>query len=240
MSLHWTLIAGFLYAEIGTVLLLMVPFISSRTWHAFFKSRFFRGLQSQMIYYFYFIASILLLFFLDAVREMWKYSDNEHKNVAQNSHLDAQMQNHMRLFRAQRNMYISGFAGFLCLVINWMVNTLSNNATLKAEKEAALKQAESATKAAEAMLKSNSGDDTTKQDKDATQTDEKSAGVKKLEDKVAELEAALQSANKNVEGMRCQSQSLAKEYDRLLEEKDKLEKKVNILKGENNDNKKEE
>jgi B-cell receptor-associated protein 31 len=39
MSLHWTLIAGFLYLEIGVVVLLMVPFVSSRTWHAVFKSR---------------------------------------------------------------------------------------------------------------------------------------------------------------------------------------------------------
>jgi hypothetical protein len=30
MSIHWTLIAGFLYAEIGIILLLLVPFISTR------------------------------------------------------------------------------------------------------------------------------------------------------------------------------------------------------------------
>lgn len=30
MSIHWTLIAGFLYAEIGVILLLLVPFISTR------------------------------------------------------------------------------------------------------------------------------------------------------------------------------------------------------------------
>ena len=54
----------------------------------------------------------------------------------------------------------------------------------------------------------------TNTDKDAAKTDEKSAVEKKLEDKVAELEAALESANKNVEGMKCQSESLAKEYDR--------------------------
>ena len=30
MSIHWTLVAGFLYAEIGVILLLLVPFISSK------------------------------------------------------------------------------------------------------------------------------------------------------------------------------------------------------------------
>jgi hypothetical protein len=33
MSLHWTIIAGFLYAEIGFMLVLLLPFISTRMWH---------------------------------------------------------------------------------------------------------------------------------------------------------------------------------------------------------------
>jgi B-cell receptor-associated protein 31 len=215
MSLHWTLIAGFLYLEIGVVLLLMLPFISSRTWHAFFKSRFFRGLQSQLITLFYIIAAILLLFFLDAVREAWKYNAIEHKEGA--TYLDAQIQNHLRLFRAQRNMYISGFAGFLCLIISRLVDLISNNATLQAEKEAALKQAESASKAAESLLTS---DDTTR---------EKSANIKELEASVAELKEKLTAAHKNVESMKSQAESVGQEYDMLMEEKDRLQRKVNIM-----------
>ena len=37
MSIHWTLVAGFLYIEIGIILLLLVPFISSRYGSTFFK-----------------------------------------------------------------------------------------------------------------------------------------------------------------------------------------------------------
>lgn len=49
---------------------------------------------------------------------MRKYSDESmttdgHAHAT--THLDTQMQMHMRLFRAQRNFYISGFALFLCL-----------------------------------------------------------------------------------------------------------------------------
>lgn len=216
MSLHWTLIAGFLYAEIGAILLLMVPLISTRRWHSFFKSRFLKGLQSQLSYYFYIIVAILLMFFLDAIREMWKYSQVDQNEAAHASHLDSQMQTHMRLFRAQRNMYISGFAGFLCLVINRLVSLISKNATLKAEKEAALKQAEFATRAATAILESGGGDAET-------------AETKALKEQVAKLEKELTSANKNVEGMKSQSESLAQEYDRLMEEKDKLERKVNTM-----------
>ena len=87
------------------------------------------------------LFSILCDFILfpDAIREMNKYSDeSNNSNHGHPSHLDAQvncilkqfsykskffktyslnfqMQMHMRLFRAQRNFYISGFALFLCL-----------------------------------------------------------------------------------------------------------------------------
>lgn len=64
MSLHWTLIAGFLYAEIVVVLLFLVPFISNKAWSKLFKSRFLKGLENQLIYYFYILVAILILFFL--------------------------------------------------------------------------------------------------------------------------------------------------------------------------------
>lgn len=223
MSIHWTLIAGFLYAEIGTILLLLVPFISTKMWNKVFKSRFLRGLESQLIYYFYVLVAILILFFLDAIREMQKYSAEETqlKTVGM-SHLDTQMQMHMRLFRAQRNFYIAGFALFLCLVIKRLVGLISANAGLQAEKEAAMKQAESASRAAEMFMK-----------------DGGSAGEGgDVKDLKAELEKAKQeaeSAKKDMNSMKSQSESLAKEYDRLMEEKDRLQRKVNVTGGDKKD-----
>eukprot|EP00095_Tigriopus_kingsejongensis_P008310 maker-scaffold871_size86487-snap-gene-0.30 protein:Tk08310 transcript:maker-scaffold871_size86487-snap-gene-0.30-mRNA-1 annotation:"b-cell receptor-associated protein 31" len=216
MSLHWTLIAGFLYAEIAVIILLLIPFISPRSWNKLFKSRFLKGLENQLIYYFYVLVAILILFFLDALREMKKYSDEGaqvegHHTV---THLDAQMQQHMRLFRAQRNFYISGFALFLCLVIKKMVALLSQNAYLEAEREAAMRQATSASKAAESLM---------------------DAGTKKgdstLEKKLKETEQDLGKAKKDLESMKSQSENLSAEYDRLLEEKDRLERKVQVLGG---------
>jgi B-cell receptor-associated protein 31 len=221
MSLHWTLIAGFLYAEIAFIALLLIPFISNKTWHKMFKSRFLRGLESQLIYYFYVLVTILIMFFLDALREMQKYSSDELTQGQATSHLDAQMQTHMRLFRAQRNFYISGFALFLCVVIKTMVGLISANATLQAEKEAAMKQAESASRAAESLMKDGgAGGD--------------SGETKKMKEQITKLEADLSSANKNVESMKTQSKNLTTEYDRLMEEKDRLERKVNIM-GEKKD-----
>merc|ERR1712062_137835 len=215
----WTLIAGFLYAEIGTILLLLVPFISTKMWNKVFKSRFLRGLESQLIYYFYVLVAILILFFLDAIREMQKYSaeETQQKTVGM-SHLDTQMQMHMRLFRAQRNFYIAGFALFLCLVIKHLVGLISANAGLQAEKDAAMKQAESASRAAEMFMKDGGTGD--------------SAGSGDVAEMKAELEKAkkeAEAAKKDMNSMKSQSESLAKEYDRLMEEKDKLQRKMNIL-----------
>jgi len=218
MRIHWTLIAGFLYAEIGVILLLLVPFIGTRMWSKVFKSRFLRGLESQLIYYFYVLVAILILFFLDAIREMQKYSaeETQQKTVGM-SHLDTQMQMHMRLFRAQRNFYIAGFALFLCLVIKRLVGLISANAGLQAEKEAAMKQAESASRAAESLI--NSSDSKTADPVEVAELKEALEKAKKEAD----------SAKKDVESMKSQSESLAKEYDRLMEEKDRLERKVNIM-----------
>lgn len=58
----------------------------------------------------------------------------------------------MRLFRAQRNFYISGFALFLSLVIKRLVTLISSLATMQAQSEAALKQATSATLTARDLI----------------------------------------------------------------------------------------
>jgi len=219
MSLHWTIIAGFLYAEIAAILLLLLPFLSNKTWNKLFRSRFFAGLQGQLIYYFYVLVAILILFFLDAIREMRKYSD---ENVATDghshgAHLDTQMQMHMRLFRAQRNFYISGFALFLCLVIRRLVSLISVAATLEAEKEAAMNQAKSASRAAESLMDSGNGGD--------------SKAVKELETKLKEKEDELKKAKKDVESMKTQAENLAAEYDRVADERNAFERKLKISGG---------
>ena len=98
------------------------PFVI-RMWNKVFKSRFLKGLENQLIYYFYVLVAILILFFLDAIREMQKYSSEELQQKASGgmSHLDAQMQMHMRLFRAQRNFYIAGWVTFHHIFVTLIV-----------------------------------------------------------------------------------------------------------------------
>lgn len=58
----------------------------------------------------------------------------------------------MRLFRAQRNFYISGFSIFLTLVIRRLVILISTQAQLLAQSEASMRQAQSASSAARSLL----------------------------------------------------------------------------------------
>lgn len=55
-------------------------------------------------------------------------------------------QGNMRLVRAQRNVYLSGFSLFLCLVIRRLVNLISTQATLAAQEEIAMRHAQLAWK----------------------------------------------------------------------------------------------
>jgi len=113
MSLQWALIAGFLYAEVAIIILMMLPILPPQRWQKIFRSRILTGLKAQASVYFTVVLGVLALFLLDAIREIRKYSDVTQHDKNSHAHLDAEMQSNMRLFRAQRNLYISGFALFL-------------------------------------------------------------------------------------------------------------------------------
>ena len=78
-----------------------------------------------------------------------------------------------------------------------------------------MKQAESASRAAETFMKAG-GDASDPKD------------VKELEEALAKAEKEAEAAKKDRDSMKAQSESLTNEYDRLLAEKDKLERKVAI------------
>ncbi|KAK6317788.1 hypothetical protein J4Q44_G00110790 [Coregonus suidteri] len=83
MTLQWTVVAFFLYVEIAVILIFCLPFISAKRWRSLFN--------------------------LNALREVRKYSSAEHMGDAKlNPNLFDHL--HMKLFRAQRNLYISGFS----------------------------------------------------------------------------------------------------------------------------------
>ncbi|XP_014262197.1 B-cell receptor-associated protein 31 [Cimex lectularius] len=220
MSLQWTLVAGFLYVEIAVVGLFVLPFISAKRWHQFFKSRFVQVLRNQANWYFGFVLLILVLFLLDAIREMRKYSNKEHLDASH--HLESELQISMRLFRAQRNFYISGFSLFLSIVIRRFVSLLSSQATLMVEKEAVLKQAVSASKAARNLMSQGAGEAAQNSSNEAHQEE-----VNKLNEKINELTEELAKMTKDKEAALTQAKNVGQEFDKLLDQHNKLEEKLN-------------
>lgn len=231
MSLVWTLIASFLYAEIAVVLLLVLPVASPYRWQKFFKSRFLAMLGRQAHTYFFLLLGVLVLFLLEAIREMRKYS---HTEPTGDVHLNVEMQHSMRLFRAQRNFYISGFAIFLVLVIRRLVTLISAQASLLAQSEASLKQAQSATAAARNLM-SSKPDEKAKEAKESADDKNTVGEITDLRKRVQELTASLNKEKKDKEAIKSQAESLNREYDRLTEEYSKLQKKVTISSGDKSD-----
>jgi B-cell receptor-associated protein 31 len=166
------------------------------------------------------MLGVLVIFLLEAIREMRKYSSVEEETT-----LNLGMQHSMRLFRAQRNFYISGFAIFLALVIRRLIILISEQAQLIANSEASMKQAQSATQAARNLM-------TDKKPEVEEKTDEEKA---KLLEKVKELEAELRKEQKDKEALKSQAESLNREYDRLTEEFSKLQNKTTKASGDKSD-----
>lgn len=223
MSIQWTIIATFLYVEIGVVLLLVLPVASPKRWQGIFRSRFLNSLSRQASLYFYVLLFVLVLFLLDAIREMRKYSSSDpHTTHSHPQQLDLEMQVNMRLFRAQRNFYISGFALFLSLVIKRLVTLISSLATMQAQSEAALKQAASASTTARDLITQKG---IAAQNSSNEAHDEE---VNSLKTRLKKLEKELESERLDKEAIKKQAESTNTEYDRLTEEYSKLQKKLSV------------
>lgn len=218
MSLQWGLVAGFLYVEIAVLVILLLPGISAQRWQRLFRSRILHSLGAQTALYYYGLIGLLCLLFLDAIREMRKYSNEDYDL---NVNPKAEMQAHMKLFRAQRNFYISGFALLLSLIIRRISTLLSVQGSLEAQSEAALKQATSASDAARRLMKEqeskkNSGE-TSMHSKDEVQA---------LQTEINTLKEEMSSLKRDRDAIKSQAESVSKEYDRLLEEHEKLQRKI--------------
>ncbi|KAK9407609.1 B-cell receptor-associated protein 31 [Crotalus adamanteus] len=235
MSLQWAAVATFLYAEVLLVFLLCIPFISATRWQKIFKSRLVKLLVIYGNTFFVVLIIILVLLFLDAIREIRKYDDVTEKVNLQNNP-GAVEHFHMKLFRAQRNLYIAGFSLLMAFLLRRLITLISQHATILASNEAFKKQAEGASDAAKKYMEEN--DKLKKELKlagvEVADLDIKSIGaeeenltlqaeVKKLQDELTSTKKALNKADNEALAMRKQAEGLTVEYDRLLKEHGKLQ-----------------
>jgi len=233
MSLQWNLVAAFLYAEIVVCILLLLPFISPTRWRSMFKSRLFNAFVSHANIFFLVFVVILIILFFDGVRDVRRYSTPiSSDEMRLNPHAEVTL--HMKLFRAQRNFYIAGFALFLFLVLRRLFTLVSAQAVLLAELEAAQKQAASATSAAKRFL-----DEQENKSNDVGEK-KKSKELEEAKGQITELKSDLTRLTKDRDAMKQQAESLTKEYDRLLDEHTSLQKKLKTLEGHSREDKKSE
>ena len=136
LTIQWTVISAILYTEIVIILLLLLPWVRPTMWKKIFDSRLVVKFKRFSRYYSYAYIFVLLLLFFDATREVRKYSEMEvHLDASHVANADSLV--HMRLFRAQRNLYICGFALLLFLAIKRLVTLLARSANLEVAAEAA-------------------------------------------------------------------------------------------------------
>lgn len=230
MTLQWTAVATFLYVEIGILLLLCIPFISATRWQSIFKLGIWDKISPFWNKGFLTMIIVLIVLFLDAVREVKKYSGTEpSKDVKLNPNMYDHM--HMKLFRAQRNLYISGFSLFLWLVMRRVITLINQLATAKGTTGALQAQAENANQAAKKYMEDNEllkqalmdgkGDKATAEGNELLRKD-----LNKLKEELATSEDALKKSQSEVEAMKKQSDGLTKEYDRLLLEHQELQNQL--------------
>ncbi|XP_039426286.1 tRNA-dihydrouridine(20a/20b) synthase [NAD(P)+]-like isoform X3 [Corvus cornix cornix] len=239
MTFQWTAVATILYGEIGVILVLCLPFISPLRWQKIFMFPLWSKMAVFWNKMFLTIIVLLIILFLDAVREIRKYSSVHVNEKAANVNSSAFDHIQMKLFRSQRNLYLSGFSLFLWLVLRRTVTLLTQLAKEMASHAALETQVNDATEAAKKYMAENErlqealsgkGHGKKKESTDATK--------EKLKEEVEHLKAELQKtsdafhkAKTEVAAVKKQSEGLRKEYDHLMKEFQQLQQSLNQAEG---------
>ena len=222
VGILWSSIAGFVYVEVATAAILLLPFISSQRWQKIFRSNLVQKCASYSHIYFNVFIAILSLVFLESIREMRKYS-SALEDVDLKNNRETELSAQVKLFRSQRNFYISGFALFMWFILRRLVIQTSKQAHLEAECEASQKQAKQANAAAQLLL--DQQDNTSNKKKETDITEEKSVAqqLDKTKEDLVKTKMELKKALNDLEAFRKQAEGTNREYDRLLKEHAKLQ-----------------
>ncbi|NXC45226.1 BAP31 protein, partial [Penelope pileata] len=138
----------------------------------------------------------------------------------------------MRLFRAQRNLYLAGFSLLLSFLLRRLVTLISQQALLGASSQAFRKQAEGASQAARRYMEDNealrkqlqeAGGDSSTAAPTRDENESLKAKVEKLKEELAASKRTLEKAENEVQAMRRQAEGLTREYDRLLDQHARLQ-----------------
>ncbi|XP_058272881.1 B-cell receptor-associated protein 29-like isoform X2 [Hemibagrus wyckioides] len=230
MTLQWTAVAFFLYLEIGILLLLCLPFVTAQRWQTIFNLNVWNQVAWLWKRGFLAMIIILIVLFLDAVREVRKYSGTQ---INKESKMYSNMFDHvhMKLFRSQRNLYISGFALLLWLVMRRVITLISQladaantNSALQVQIEDANQAAQKYTEESEQLkqaLNHSSGDERTAQGNNRLREE-----VTQLTQEIKTSAEALNRSKSEAEAIKKQTEALARDYDQLLQSQNQLQRRT--------------
>uniref|UniRef100_A0A8B9S3H2 Endoplasmic reticulum transmembrane protein n=1 Tax=Apteryx owenii TaxID=8824 RepID=A0A8B9S3H2_APTOW len=231
MTFQWTAVAIFLYGEIAVILVLCLPFISPLRWQKIFMIPLWSKMAIFWNKAFLTIIVLLIVLFLDAIREVKKYSAAHVSEKAVNVNTNAFDHIQMKLFRSQRNLYLSGFSLFLWLVLRRTVTLLTQLAKGMATQAALELQVNNTTEAAKKYITENEMLQQALNEKGSGKKKESAEATdEKLKKEIVHLKAELQKTSDahlkvtNVlTAVKKQSEGLKREYDRLMKEHEQLQ-----------------
>nr|XP_028603018.1 B-cell receptor-associated protein 29 [Podarcis muralis] len=225
MTFQWTAVAAFLYAEIAILLLLCLPIISPLRWEKVFMISVWSRIKNYWNKGFLTIIVLLIVLFLDAVREVRKYSNVNLSDKTAHRSANALDHIQMKLFRSQRNLYISGFSLFLWLVLRRTISLITSLAKKMGDQKALEMEVENINKVAKKCLEENEKLQSMKAkcDRGEVSDEELQEEVKKLKDELKKTSHALSKAKDDFSTTQKRCEGLRKEYDQLTKEYNKMQ-----------------
>ncbi|XP_004439342.1 PREDICTED: B-cell receptor-associated protein 29 isoform X2 [Ceratotherium simum simum] len=230
MTFQWVAVATFLYAEVGLILIFCLPFIPPQRWQKIFSFNVWGKIATFWNKAFLTIIVLLIVLFLDAVREVRKYSSTPAIERSSTNRPSVYEHTQMKLFRSQRNLYISGFSLFFWLVLRRLVTLITQLAKELSNKGVLKTQAENTNEAARKFMAENEKlkrllKSYGKEEEHILEAENKKLveEQEKLKTELKKTSDALSKAQNDVMTLKMQSERLSKEYDRLLKEHSKLQ-----------------
>ncbi|KAM4746855.1 B-cell receptor-associated protein 29 [Rhinophrynus dorsalis] len=231
MTFQWVAVASFLYGEIAVLLILCIPFISPLRWKKIFRFQLWSILSPYWNKAFLSIIVVLIVLFLDAGREVKKYSANPEIDKNAKLYASAYDHIHMKLFRSQRNLYISGFSLFLWLVLRrvtslimQLASEMEGNDSLQTEVENAHESARKHMEEKEDLQKAINRGNLNEEKQSVKADNEKMKNeVGKLKEELKRVTEALFKSQNEVNSLKKQSENLTREYNHLVQEHEQLQ-----------------
>ncbi|XP_072257764.1 B-cell receptor-associated protein 29 [Pyxicephalus adspersus] len=231
MTFQWTAVASFLYGEIAVLLILCIPFVSPLRWRKIFRFQLWNKISPYWNKAFLSIIVVLIVLFLDAVREVRKYSSGPTIDKTASLPSSSYDHIHMKLFRSQRNLYISGFSLFLWLVLRRIISLINQLASVMDNNDALQTQVEKVNEAARKHMEDNNElKKVLNSNKDGKNEKVVKAENERLKKEIIDgkeelkrLSEAFSKSQAEAVALKKQSEGLTREYDRLLKEHEQLQ-----------------